>query len=193
MAATVPPPPTSVPQQVPLEGDPDEVGVVLLLKSSGPDSSAAKVVPANNHHSRPSGRNKRRWFGWLFRQQPPQHRNSSGDSAAVNSSNAHPKDQNNYVSVSLTPPDEQPEGTTTTPCGRKKWRPREKWLLLFLMIATVACAALLAMSLVSFFRQGQGTTTMNPRYQGGFRELGPFFERFFFISAGPARSLIGSR
>lgn len=149
MAATVASSAT-VPQE------PDETSVVLL-KGSRPSESAAVVCvvhPANNHAQpqNSSGRNNKGplWSSW-FRHDPANNK----------------KDQNNYVSVSLTPLDEQQsqptpqqqraDGSAAASGSRKKWRGREKWLLLSLMILSVVCLAFVAVSLVSILRQGQGS------------------------------------
>jgi len=129
---------------------------ILLLKTF---DKGDVIVPAtdglpNNH----SSDQRSTWRTWFRRGHHPEVVQEFRKTADQHS--------NHYVSVSLTPPEEHlrinSDGTgrnkSSRFCPRRqsKWRPREKWLMLFLMLVTVACLAFVVISLISFFRQGQG-------------------------------------
>lgn len=134
----------------------------LLLKTLDQhDESDAPVVTSVDHSVRMTSRP---WWRTWFR------RSSDRETVQVvrKTDRDHHSDagnhQNNYVSVNLSPPEgisRRDRSASEGSYRKRTWRTREKWLLLFLMLVTIACLAFVAISLVSILRQGQGKHLAN--------------------------------
>lgn len=101
-------------------------------------------------------------FHWWWRRAPPSAVIQSGSSAPAggvgveasggNKMNNHHA-ANSYVSVNVADEQRRRSRGSDKWCSLASWRPREKWLLLLLVLVSAACLAFIGVSLVAVLRQ----------------------------------------